>query len=119
METMRLRALQAPMPVGELLREIPGLASPLPPGTMEITTLGGLPAALQKKARDGEENGFSWIAFDYGRRSSLYLGEMALEQSREHGHPVLRVTEYGEDGQLRATHDWLVLGPGKIVPCSD
>lgn len=118
METMRLRALQAPMPVGELLREIPGLARPLPPGAMEITTLNDLPPALRKKAKDGEENGFSWIAFDYGWRSSLYLGEMILEQSRERGHPVLRVTEYGEDGALRATHDWLVQGPGKILPCS-
>lgn len=106
METSRLRKLQAPSVATALLESLVSNLNRRHRGARRITDRSELPMALQRLAVRVSKEDNAWAAWVLDDRISFCTGEMSLDLSREHGHPVLKVTNYEEGGRIQKYGLW-------------
>jgi hypothetical protein len=119
METMRLRAIQHPSRVGELLDSFASNAVALPDGGRRIFGPSELPAVLQRVVLQAQKTEREWRAWTDEHRIWLFTAEMSLALSRERGNPVLDVNAYGEGGELTESGSWVTDRQGRWRRCAD
>ena len=108
MQTTRLRTIQQPSKLQELLDAL--LASSyfiVPQGAERIFDVSALPSRLPQAAARAERNRLAWSAWGDGHRAWLYTAELSLPKSRERGRPVLDLRRYEEDGSLESCSTWV------------
>jgi hypothetical protein len=119
METMRLRAIQHPSRVGELLDAFASNAVGLPERSRKVLDRSELPAVLQRVVLEATKREREWCAWTDEHRIWLFTAEMSLALSRERGTPVLDVSAYGEGGQLVGSGSWVADRRGEWHRCAD
>ena len=119
METMRLRAIQKPSRVGELLDSFGSSAPGLPEQVHRIYEPFDLPAVLQRTVREATAQEREWCAWTDDHRIWLFTAEMSLALSRERGSPVLDINAYGEDGKLTGSGSYVCDRQGRWQRCAD
>jgi hypothetical protein len=117
MDTMMLRAIQHPAHTDDLLRELVRSIDVVPIAAHEIFDSSVVPSALQEPIKSAEKARKSWSAWvDDAGLAWLFVAQMLLEVSRQHGAPVLEVTQYREGGEVTAAGIWIALHEGEWVP---
>jgi hypothetical protein len=119
METMRLRAIQHPSRVGELLDSFASSGAALPDRSRRIFERSELPVVLQRVVVQAARTEREWGAWTDEYRTWLFTAEMSLALSRERGTPVLDVSAYGEDGALLESGSWVADRQGQWRRCAD
>jgi hypothetical protein len=117
METMRLRAIQQPSSVEELLESYASSRLLLPAEARRITELQELSPELRSLVRrmQGEEQ--AWCAWSDDRYIWFISGELSLPLSRERRSPVLHIRRYDEEATLQETGSWLLVRGLLWEPC--
>ena len=100
METQRLRTIQHPGHVGDLLDSLVGARQLLPAGLLRVLSAGLLPAPLRLLSRIIERRDSEWRAWTDGTRVWFFEAVLSLDLSRERGKPVVRLTRYDEAGDV-------------------
>jgi hypothetical protein len=104
MHTNTLTAIKHPSHAGLLLRELVQTLHVVPTGAYELGDAGKLPPALGIVAQRAQHVDACWACWvDDTGHLWLFVAEMPLELSREHGKPVLQLDRYGEDGLIQET----------------
>ena len=114
METQRLRTVQHPARVGDLLDSLLGTQQMIPPGLIRVVSASLLPAPLRVLSRCIERRDGAWRAWTDGARVWFFEALLSLALSRERGKPVIQLKEYDEVGDLErvmtfvstAAHGW-------------
>ncbi len=119
METMRLRAIQMPSRVEELLDSFISSSTIVPSGSRKIRRGSDLPVVLQDLVVQSTKADREWSCWTDDHRIWLFTAEMSLDLSRERGCPVLQVNSYAEDGVLIESGSWLSDRDGKWRRCAD
>lgn len=106
METKKLRMLTEPGRLAALLESLVRSWGFLPASAERVEDAAQLPPALQRLgvSASGEK---AWCAWRDGERLWFYVAEISLEQSRERGQAVLRVTSYDPDGEILDSGWWV------------
>lgn len=119
METMRLRAIQKPSRVGELLDSFASCAASLPEHIHRIYNRSDLPAVLQRVVIQATTRDREWSAWTDDHRIWLFTAEMSFALSRERRSPVLDISAYGEGGQLMGSACYVCDRQGRWQRCAD
>lgn len=119
METTRLRQIQQPSRMERLLDTYVARSDVVPPGSYQIRDPGAVPIALQAALNQAIERGDAWSCWLHGPLTWLLVCEMSLPLSRKRGTPVLQVSIYREDGQLKESGLWMTDPDGKWRRCAD
>ena len=101
METQRLRTIQSPRRLSNLLDSLTGSWQILPPGLTRITSAPLLPAPLRLLGRCIERGDSLWRAWTDGARIWFFEALFSLELSRERGKPVVQLKQYDEAGDVK------------------
>jgi hypothetical protein len=117
METLRLRRIQQPSEVRRLLEEFVSHGSFLPKDSYRILDPSALSPQLRRVLAGEAEQGHVWACWANNFQTWLFTCEMSLTASRERGAPVLKVTLYGEMGELKDTGTWLAAREGEWSRC--
>ena len=118
MQTMNLRAYQAPSVLTVLLDSLVMSQHWVPAGAAQVTDRGEFPSALQRVANKAATVAGiwrAWLSYDGVR---LFTTEMSLELAREHGAPALKVSYYDDDGRLQECSAWVRRTDGKWQRCA-
>jgi hypothetical protein len=118
-ETRRLRRLQQPSQVERLLEAYVTRGNFLPEGAYRVRDPEALPAKLRRILIRATGQGEVWTCWTYGVRFWLFTGNMSLPLSRERGTPVLRVSLYDDEGELKEAGTWMAAPGGKWQRCAD
>ncbi len=118
-ETRRLRRIQQPSQVERLLEAYVRRGKFLPEGAHRVRDPDALPATLQRILIRATGQAEVWTCWTYGMRFWLFTGDMSLPLSRERGTPVLHVSLYDEEGELKEAGTWLAAREGKWQRCAD
>jgi hypothetical protein len=118
-ETLRLKRIQEPTHVDELLHSFVQSAGIVPEDTYVVRDRSGLPEGMRDRILKAERNGHSWECWSDGSRTWLFTAEMLLDQSRERGMPVLQVGQFDEEGQLQETGCYVSGKRARWGRCSD
>lgn len=100
METQRLRTVQHPGRVADLLDSLIGSRPILPPSLTRVMSTSGLPAPLRLLSRCIERRDSVWRAWTDGARVWFLEALFSLELSRERGKPVIQLKQYDELGDV-------------------
>lgn len=119
METKRLRTIQEPFRLEILLEALISRAQLVREDAYQVRDPEVVPSALRRVAREAAQEGRVWACWAYGGQHWLFTAEMSLDASRERGTPVLRVSRYGEDGELVETGSWIADPQRGWDRCSD
>lgn len=119
METLRLRRIQEPSRVENLLEAFISRARILPEGAYQIRDRGELPNSVQSIISRAIVQGQVWSAWSRGAQIWLFTCDMSLPLSRERGTPVLVVRVYGEDADLKDSGTWRYDPLGSWSRCAD
>ena len=120
MQTLKLRKLQQPSAVDELLESYVEQANFLPGGSYQIRNRRDIPKELSAVLSHAIKNGRAWSCRSHTFRTWLFTCEMSLPLSRERGTPVLQVNLYGDDGGLKDSGTWIAdRQHGKWRRCAD
>jgi hypothetical protein len=119
METMRLRKIQVPTSLEQLLDALITRAKLVPEDSYRIRDPKSLPILLQNLVKRAMPDGKVWSAWSNGPRTWLFTSEMSFPRSRELGTPVLQTAIYGEDGQLKESAAWTSDRTGSWNRCAD
>jgi len=111
MDTHRLRKLQQPSEVEKLLESYVSLADLLPQGSYQIRDRREVPKELRAVLNLAIKSGRAWSCWSHTSRTWLFTCELSLPLSRERGAPVLQVDLYGDDGGLKDSGTWILVGP--------
>jgi hypothetical protein len=106
METVRLRRIQEPSRVENLLESYISRARILPDGAYQIRDRSALPARVQAIVSRAKAQGHVWSGWARGAHVWLFTCEMSLPLSRERGAPVLIVRLHNEDGEVVDSGTW-------------
>ena len=108
MEMVRLLCrIQRSSQVGELLESYIAQSSVVPKGSYQIHQLGSIPLEVRKVLAQAVKQGQTWSCWAHGLRTWLFTCNMCRPLSRERGAPVLEVSLYGGDGELRDRASWM------------
>lgn len=108
MEMVRLLCkIQHPSKVGELLESYISQSCVVPKGSYQIHKLGSVPREVRTVLNQAVKEGRTWSCWAHGLRTWLFTCNMCGPLSRERGAPVLQVSVYGSDGQLRDRGSWI------------
>jgi hypothetical protein len=118
MDTTRLRKLQQPSHIENLLKGLLSGSDVLPPGAYEIRDQASVPRELRRIALRATQKGEVWSCWAHSFRTWLFTGEMSLPLSRERGVPVLLVSRY-DDGGLQDSASWRSDRNGKWLRCDE
>ena len=113
METVRLRKIQQPSRVERLLEAFAESANVLPPDCYRIRDRRALSPVLQRLVHLATHSKHAWGCWTDDKGIWLFTAEMSLPLSRKHGSPVLLVTQYREDGELKDAGAWAAGTEGK------
>jgi hypothetical protein len=119
METKRLRTIQHPSHVQVLLETVISRAQLVPVDAYQIRDSDVVPSALRRIALEAAKEGRVWECWAFGGIHWLFTAELSLDASRERGTPVLRVSRYGDDGELMEAKCWMADHAGQWSWCSD
>jgi hypothetical protein len=114
MEVVRMWCkIQHPSRVGELLESYISQSSVVPTGSYQIHRLGSVPREVRTVLTRAVKEGKTWSCWAHGLRTWLFTCDMCRPLSRERGAPVLQVSLYGSDGELRDCGSWMPDQHGK------
>jgi hypothetical protein len=114
MEFVRLLCrIQHPSKVGELLESYISQSDVVPKGSYQIRKRDSVPPEARKILTQALKEGQTWSCWAHGLHTWLFTCNMSRRLSRERGAPVLRVSIYGDDGQLRDCGSWMPDQHGK------
>ena len=114
MEVVRMWCkTQHPSRVGELLESYISQSSVVPKGSYQIHRLGSVPLEVRTVLTRAVKEGKTWSCWAHGLRTWLFTCDMCRPLSRERGAPVLQVSLYGSDGELRDRGSWMPDQHGK------
>jgi hypothetical protein len=117
METLRLRRIQQPSEVEELLEAFVSRGNFLPKACDRIRDSGALSPQLRRVLAGEAQQGHVWACWANNFQTWLFTCEMSLASSRERGAPVLKVNLYDETGELKETGTWLADPQGNWHRC--
>jgi len=118
MKTLKLRTLQHPTQLDELLSSLAINQNWQPAATPRLADIRALSPVLQKlvgKAIEADGAWLAWTGFDGVR---LLIAEMSLELSRERGSPALTVAYHNDAGELQEYCQWIQLVDGTWQRCA-
>jgi hypothetical protein len=113
MEMVRLRKIQHPSKVKELLDSYISQSEVVPKGCYQIHEPGSVPREVRKVLTQAVKEGQTWSCRVHGLHTWLFTCNMSGPLSRERGAPVLQVNLYGDDGGLRDRGTWMPDQHGK------
>ncbi len=119
METLRLRRIQEPSRVENLLEAFISRARILPEGAYQVRDRRELPNSVQPIISRAIVQGQVWSGWVRGAQVWLFTCDMSLPLSRERGTPVLVVRVYGEDADLKDSGTWRYDPLGTWSRCAD
>lgn len=119
METLRLRRIQEPSRIENLLEAFISRARILPENAYQIRDARELPAGLQAVVTRSTDQGQVWSCWARGAELWLFTCDMSLPLSRERGTPVLLVRVYGEDAEVKDSGTWRYDPLGTWSRCAD
>jgi hypothetical protein len=119
METLRLRRMQVPSRVENLLEAYISRTHSLPDGAYQIRDRSELPARVQAMVTRALAQGHVWSGWARGAQVWLFTAEMSLALSRERGSPVLIVHLHNEDGEVVDSGTWRYDPLGAWSRCAD
>lgn len=100
METQRLRTVQHPGRIGDLLDSLIGSVPLVPAGATRVASAAVLPAPLRLLSRLIDRRDSVWRAWSEGGRIWFFEALFSLDLSRERGKPVIRLMQYDEVGDV-------------------
>ncbi len=100
MQTERLRTIQHPGRVGDLLESLIESRQVVPPGLTRVASATALSSPLRLLSRAVERRDSIWRAWTDGARVWFFEALFALALSRERGKPVIELREYDEMGEI-------------------
>jgi len=100
METQRLRTVQHPGRIGDLLDSLIGSVPLVPAGAIRVASAAVLPAPLRLLSRLIDRRDSVWRAWSEGGRIWFFEALFSLDLSRERGKPVIRLMQYDEVGDV-------------------
>jgi hypothetical protein len=107
MEMVRLLCrISRPSKLGELLESYVAQSSVVPKGSYQIHHAGSVPREVRKVLTQAVKDGQTWSCWAHGLHTWLFTCNMS-PVSRERGTPVLQVSLYGGDGELRDRGSWM------------
>jgi hypothetical protein len=114
MQIVRLLCkIRHPSQIGELLESYVSQSALVPKGSYEIRQLGSVPRQVRKALTQAVKEGQTWSCWAHGLHTWLFTCNMSRSLSRERGAPVLQVSLYGDDGELRDRGSWIPDEHGK------
>jgi len=119
MQTLRLRKLLQPSQVERLLEACATRSGVLPNEAYQLRDPDSLPPELRRVLTNITETGRVWSCWAYKTYMWLFTGEVSLDLSRERRAPVLRVSIYNEEGDLRDSGTWVTNPDGTWQRCAD
>jgi hypothetical protein len=119
METIKLRKLQQPSGVEQLLEAYVANSGFLPTGAYQIRDRAQLRKELRTILVQATRTGKVWACWAHNVSNWLFTAEMSLALSRERGAPVLQVNRYGDDGAIEASGCWMADPKGNWHRCAD
>lgn len=119
METLRLHRMQEPSRVERLLEAYISRAGALPYGSYQLRDPKELPRELRTILSEAVEWGEVWSCWASGSQLWLFTGHMPLDQSREHGVPVIDLRVYDEHADLKDSGVWKFDPRGAWTRCAD
>jgi hypothetical protein len=99
--------------VGELLESYVSQSDLVPKGSYQIRQTGSVPREVRKALTQAVKEGQTWSCWAHGLHTWLFTCNVSRPLSRERGAPVLQVSLYGEDGELRDRGSWIPDQHGK------
>jgi len=118
-ETLRLKRIQLPTHVDELLHAFVRSAGIVPEDAYMVRDRNSLTEGIRDRILKAERNGRSWECWSDSIHTWLFTAEMSLDQSRERGTPVLQVSQFDEEGQLQETGSYVSDQRARWGRCSD
>lgn len=109
MHTERLRKIQPPSRVQQLLDSFVMETQAIAESGTRIRDRTALPSPLQRAIIRAETADDAWSAWVYGSQSRLFTAHMSLDQSRERGVPVLEVRSFEEKTGRVISSGWFML----------
>ncbi len=119
MDTLRLQRMQEPPRVERLLEAYISRAGELPYGSYQVRDPKELPIDLRAILAEAVEWGEVWSCWASGSQFWLFTGQMPLDQSREHGAPVIDLRVYNEHAELKDSGVWKFDLRGTWTRCAD
>ena len=114
MELVRVLCKIRPLSkVGELLESYVSQSDLVPKGSYQIRQAGSVPREVRKALTQAVKAGQTWSCWAHGLHTWLFTCNVLRPLSRERGAPVLQVSLYGEDGELRDRGSWMPDQHGK------
>jgi hypothetical protein len=106
METLKLRRMQEPSRVANLLDSYISQTVTLPQGAYQVRDARELPQSLRGVITRAGAQGETWSCWAHNARVWLFICELSLALSRERGAPVLLVRQYNEDAESKDSGTW-------------
>jgi hypothetical protein len=119
MHTLRMKKLLQPSQVERLLEACATRSGVLPEDAYQLRDPDSLPPELRRVLGQITGTGQVWTCWACGTRMWLFAGEISLDLSRERRAPVLRVSVYDEDGDLKESGTWMTNQDGTWQRCAD
>jgi hypothetical protein len=93
--------------VQELLESYISQSEVLPKAAYQIRQPDSVPREVRKPLIQAAKEGQTWSCRAHGLHIWLFTCNLSRPLSRERGAPVLQVSLYGEDGELRDCGTWM------------
>ena len=119
MDTVRLQKIQAPSNIERLLDRLVTQAGLVPVHAYPVRDPNGVPSALLGAMTRAAGAQRVWTCWTDSLRSWLFTAKVSRVLSREHGEPVLMVSEYDERGDLKEVGHWRADPQGSWRRCAD
>lgn len=100
LETQRLRTVQHPNRVGDLVDSLIGSKNFLPKHVTRVTSASLLPAPLRLLSRCIDRRDCVWRSWTDGNQIWFFEASFSLDLSRERGKPVIQLREYDEASEI-------------------
>jgi hypothetical protein len=107
MQTMKLRAYQAPSRLAVLPDSLVISQNWVSDNAPQVTDRSELSSALQRLAVNASNGGGAWRAWWSHDGVRLFATEMSMELSRERGFPALNVRYYNDQARLQSYTMWV------------
>lgn len=107
--TQRLNAIRTPSKGEVLARSLLSQAVRAPFGAYWITNPAELSSQLQRIVRKLDQEAAVWEAYSTHLSLHFFTAEVNFDLSRDRGKPVLRLSEYSENGRLIQDEFWVRL----------
>jgi hypothetical protein len=99
--------------IGELLESYISQSDVVPKGSYQLHDPGSVPRDVRQVLTQAVKEGQTWSCWAHGAHIWLFTCNVSGPLSREYGTPVLRVSVYGDHGELRDCGAWMPDQQGK------